>query len=372
MSTLEDWATSGALALTGRTDGPPLVPPGRAASVVREQLAGLGLEVPGLLGERAAYAGLRRRGPRSCGGAFRVLRTLDGHVGLTLARPEDEALVPALVEQDVGEPWAGLAAWARRTTTKVAAERMELLGLPGGAVPTLAPGPAVRTEVLGERQPSTSPLVIDLTSMWAGPLCAHLLGLTGVRVIKVESSARPDGARGGPAAFFDLLHAGHEQLVLDLPRELDVLRRLVAEADLVLESSRPRALRHLGLMAHEVVAAGTSWLSITAHGRCSPSVGFGDDVAARAGLVVGDADDLLPVSDAIADPLAGVAAAIAARDALATTEARLVDVSMLGVAACVVEPAAEGRVVRDGEGTWWAEDATGRYAVREPRERPCC
>ena len=39
------------------------------------------------------------------------------------------------------------------------------------------------------------PLVVDLSALWAGPLCAHLLGLAGARVVKVESLGRPDGAR---------------------------------------------------------------------------------------------------------------------------------------------------------------------------------
>ncbi|WP_460794402.1 hypothetical protein [Nocardioides pacificus] len=55
-------------------------------------------------------------------------------------------------------------------------------------------------------------------------------------------------------------------------------------------------------MTEEVVAAGTSWLSITARGRASDAIGFGDDVAACAGLVVRDGDDLLPVGDASARP----------------------------------------------------------------------
>lgn len=366
MSVLADWAASGALALTGRADGPPLVPPGNAATVVREQLAGLGLELPGLLGERAAYAGLRRNGPWSCGGAFRVLATRDGHVGLSLARPEDRELVAALIEGA-----ESLEAWSTRTSTAEAAARIELLGLPGGAVPSPDPGPAVTTHVLGERRRRAEPVVVDLSSLWAGPLAAHLLDLTGAQVVKVESTARPDGARRGSPAFFDLLHRGHRQLVLDLPRELDVLQHLVADADLVIESSRPRALRQLGLVAEDVVAAGTSWLSITARGRSSGAVGFGDDVAAGAGLVVRDGDDVLPVGDALADPLTGVAAAVTGHEALDSPEARLIEVSMLGVAAATLGPVAAGRVVLE-DGAWWAEDDDGRYAVRQPRRRGCC
>jgi len=375
------WAASGAMALTGRREGAPLVAGGRAAAWVQEQLAGLGLSIPGLLGERAAYAGLQRNAPWSCGGAFRILPSSDGHVGLSLARPSDIELLPALVEGEVGsDPWEAVAAWLTTTTSSDAEARIRLLALPGGAVPTEPPSEraGVLVDVGGERTPSSTPdstsrrtpLVVDLTSLWAGPLCAHLLGLRGARVVKVESRQRPDGARLGPTAFFDLLHAGHEELVLDFATELDQLHALVREADLVLEASRPRALRQLGLIAEEVVGAGTSWLSITARGRTSDAVGFGDDVAACAGLVAEVDGEPVPAGDAIADPLTGVAAAVAAVDALASEEARLIDVSMLHVAAAVADgPVPEHDVVRHGGGWLVAYDG-GEVAVAEPRTRP--
>jgi hypothetical protein len=359
------------MALTGRPDGPPLVAPGRSASAVREALGRMDLEIPSLLGERAAYAGLRRNGPRSCGGAMRVLPTSDGHLALSLARPTDLELVPALVERPVDDPWSAVGTWASRITTEEAAARLVLLGLPGGAVPTEPiAGSGVSSTVLGTRSVKDRPLVVDLTSLWAGPLCAHLLGTSGAHVIKVESRSRPDGARQGPRAFFDLLHSGHDQLTLDFdnPVDLDRLRELVAGADLVLEASRPRALRQLGIDAEAVVHDGTSWLSITARGRDSDTIGFGDDVAACAGLVVRDGDDVLPVGDAIADPLAGVTAATAAFEALRSSEARLVDVSMLHVAAATVVPVPDHETTYV-DGTWWVEDDAGRYRVDAPETR---
>lgn len=371
MSALADWAASGAMALTGRPDGPPLVAPGRPASQAREAVARLGIEIPGLLGERAAYAGLSRNGPWSCGGAMRILPTSDGHLALSLARPSDVELVPALVEGDVDEPWTTVEQWAGGVTTAEAAARVELLGLPGGAVPTEpVTGRGVSSTVLGRRKVEETPLVVDLTSLWAGPLCAHLLGLTGARVVKVESTHRPDGARQGPQAFFELLHAGHDQLSLDFhdAGQIDRLRELIAGADLVLEASRPRALRQLGLVAEDVVRDGTSWLSITARGRTSDSIGFGDDVAARAGLVLRDGEDLLPVGDAIADPLTGITAATAALDALRSTQARLIDVSMLHVVAETVGPVPphETAFVND---SWWVEGDGGRHRVALPEVR---
>jgi crotonobetainyl-CoA:carnitine CoA-transferase CaiB-like acyl-CoA transferase len=247
-------------------------------------------------------------------------------------------LLPALTCGEISDPWRDVTAWAAVTTTAEAQERIHLLGLAGGRIP-LEPGapadrPAVITTPLGDRRPSGGPVtVVDLTSLWAGPLCAHLLGRTGARIIKVESPDRPDGARFGTPAFFAELHAGHELLSLNLRSDTDSLRALIAGADLVLEASRPRALAQLGIDAAEVVAGGTSWLSITARGRGSNTIGFGDDVAACAGMVVWEEDAVLPVGDALADPLTGVRAAVAALDALSSDEARLIDVSMLHVVA---------------------------------------
>ena len=50
----------------------------------------------------------------------------------------------------------------------------------------------------------------------AGPLCGQLLAETGARVIKVESTGRPDGARRGSARFFDLLNGEKRSVALDL------------------------------------------------------------------------------------------------------------------------------------------------------------
>lgn len=380
------WAHSGAMALTGRADGPPLVAPGRPAAAVQDQLdlvlrdatyrTGTHPALPGcdLLGERAALAGLSRRGPWSCGGAFRAVPTLDGWFGLSLARDDDTALVPALVERsELGSPWEAVEAWARSVTTAEALGRGRLLDLPCGSWP---PEPSDRPGVVvvqrgGSRRVDERPVVVDLTSLWAGPLCAHLLGLTGCVVVKVESSGRPDGARRGAGQFFDLLHGGHSSVAVDLtdPYDRDRLAEFIGQAGLVLEGSRARALRHLGLYAEDFVAQGTTWLSITARGRASDTVGFGDDVAVAAGLALVEAGDLLPVGDALADPLTGVAAAAAACAALLEERASLIDVSMLDVAREAAVKMTEQHVVGRDDAGWWVDSASGRHRVAAPRGR---
>ncbi|MDP3891847.1 CoA transferase, partial [Nocardioides sp.] len=336
-------------------------------------------ELPGveLLGERAAIAGLQRNGPWSCGGAYRALPTANGWWGLSLPRADDLALVPALVgRSSLGDAWSTVARWARERPTDEVVSRAHMLGLACAAIP-LGPGPPQRAPVTtvagGTRSHRRErPLVVDLTALWAGPLCAHLIGLGGADVIKVETPHRPDGARNGAAAFFDLLHAGHLMLALDLREESDVraLRTLISRADLVLEASRPRALRQAGLNATEIVADGTSWLSITARGRSEDVIGFGDDVAAGAGLVVVDRDGVLPCGDALADPLTGVVAASAAAAVLLEKRAHLVDVSMHHVAtAAAASGVPEPHLVERRGDAWWVQCDAGEVPVSDPVAR---
>jgi hypothetical protein len=332
--------------------------------------------LPGVdvLGERAAIAGLAREGPWSCGGSFRTFPTLHGWLGLSLPRPTDLELVPALVGDDeVADPWMAIKAWASTQRTDEALERAILLELACASSREAQPerSPVV-TSVAGPRRDRRDrPCVVDLTSLWAGPLCARILGLCGAEVIKVESTRRLDGARSGPAAFFDLLHAGHRMVALDLtdPDDVAALRRLIAKSDLVLEASRARALRRLGILGEDVVAAGTSWLSITAYGRPVDRIGFGDDVAVGAGLYVTDDDEVLPCGDALADPLAGVSAAAAAVEVLAGERAALIDVSMHHVSAETAQGTVEPHVVSRVSDEWWVECDAGRFPVERPTAR---
>lgn len=364
-SGLQDWAASGAMALTGRPDGPPLPAAGAAASAVRGALAVVralafepraGLEdVDGrLLGERAAITGLRRRGPASVGGALRVLPTTDAWVAVNLPRPEDIDLLPALTRGavDGSEYWRALEVWLSRQRSDDVQADARVLGLPLTVVPGPA-GPAdeqhlhrwggsepgIFQAVPGASQVDVDgrPVVVLLASLWAGPLAAHLLGLAGCRVLCVESAARPDGTRRGPVPFHDLLHHGQDMVALELrdARGRDQLRHLAERADLVLDGSRPRAMRGLGVNVDDVVRRGTTWLSITGFGRTGPWAGqpaFGDDAACAGGLVARDAHGPLPAGDAIADPLTGVHAAALALAALHSGRSWLLDVALRDVA----------------------------------------
>jgi len=363
---IAEWAASGAMALTGRAGRPPLGPPaplverlhrfveplaGGAPAVVADPLA--------LLAERAALFGLRRHGARSCGGGTRLVRARDGWFGVTLARGDDVGAVPAWLELDgaLDDPWSAVEEQAARRGAVELVERAALIGLPVAVLGerTRPPAPPsvfgelpVRAHdcgaAIGPRP--EQPLVVDLTSLWAGPLCGQLLSLCGAQVIKVESLNRPDGARRGPAAFYDLLNAGKRSVALDFGTDdgITALHRLVRAADVVLEASRPRALQQLGIDADAVLEAGDGprvWVSITGHGRDGPGanrVAFGDDAAVAGGLVVWDEDGPCFCADAVADPVAGLVAASATELALASGRRWLIDVAMSAAAAALAGP----------------------------------
>ena len=327
--------------------------------------------------------GLWRRGAVSCGGSCHLLPCADGWLAVSLPRDEDMELVPAWLglEPDGRKgtltPPATWQAVGRALAGRSAAEvsdllgRARLLGLPvaavgevheaGEASPGVVDGaaPGVVCTALGAAaaRPLAGLRVVDLSALWAGPLCGDLLAGAGADVIKVESRSRPDGARRGPGAFFDLLNGRKRSVALDLRSKggQAVLLRLIRQSDVVIEASRPRALAQMGIDACGLVTAGAGdagpqvWLSITGYGRTHDDgrrVAFGDDAAGAGGLVVWHEDPSsgtraatpLFCADAVADPLTGLAAAGACLDALERGERCLLDVSMAGVCASLAGP----------------------------------
>jgi hypothetical protein len=373
------WAACGAMSLTGDRGGPPLSPGWSIATVMNrmaDDVAALGgprVDGAALLGERAAIGRFSRRGGVSPGGACRLVRAADAWLAVNLARPDDVALANAWLDDarlEAGDPWPRLASAIAAEPADPLVGSAATLGLAvsrlGETEERVSWSPTAAT---GKRE--ARPLVIDLSSLWAGPLCANLLGLAGARVVKVESAERPDGARRGLAAFFDLLHCGHEcvALAFGTSRGRDALRALLDVADVVIEASRPRALEQLGVDAHEHVERGAVWVSITAYGRqAAPHrVGFGDDVGIAAGMHAGTEDAPLFCADAIADPVAGLWAARAALGALRFGGGSLLDVPLAAVARFARGDERAGE--RAGElrdGRWFLDD----IAVAPPRSRP--
>ena len=123
----------------------------------------------------------------------------------------------------------------------------------------LTPRPVPARDV--KRLPFTGLRVLDMTTFWAGPCCTHFLAMLGAEVIHVESTRRPDGTRliaivpvsedqwWEKSPIFMALNTNKKGLTLDLqsPRGRDLLRRLIATCDVIVENFTPRVLEQIGL-----------------------------------------------------------------------------------------------------------------------------
>jgi crotonobetainyl-CoA:carnitine CoA-transferase CaiB-like acyl-CoA transferase len=98
--------------------------------------------------------------------------------------------------------------------------------------------------------------IVDLSRVLAGPLATQTLADLGADVVKVERPGEGDDTRrwgppfaGGDAAYFLSLNRNKRSVTVDLrsPSGVDAVRRLAADADVVIENFRPGLMAELGL-----------------------------------------------------------------------------------------------------------------------------
>lgn len=171
--------------------------------------------------------------------------------------------------------------------------------------------PQTGTEAAIDAGPFSDIRVLDLSSFLAGPLVSMFLADFGAEVIKVE---RPDGGdevrkwgenKAGVGLYYKVLNRGKRSVTLDLrsPFGVEAVKRLVANADVLVENFRPGTLEKWGL-GYEVLSAinpGLIMLRITGFGQTGPykqRPGFGTLAEAYAGYchITGypDREPLLP------------------------------------------------------------------------------
>ena len=167
--------------------------------------------------------------------------------------------------------------------------------------------------------------VVDLTRVLSGPYCTMLLADMGARVIKIEQPGRGDETRAwgppfidGQSTYFLSINRNKESLTLDFKTApgREILDRLIARADIIVENFRPGTLRRLGLDFESLHATYPRlvYCSISGFGQNgprSPQPGYDAVVQAEGGLmsVTGDAaGPPFRVGVAIADLAAGLLA----------------------------------------------------------------
>jgi crotonobetainyl-CoA:carnitine CoA-transferase CaiB-like acyl-CoA transferase len=177
---------------------------------------------------------------------------------------------------------------------------------------------------------------LDFSALWAGPYCGGLLAEAGISVTKIESVTRPDPTPHTTPILDARLNGRKSRISMALTDP--ALIEQIAASNILITSARPHALARLGLTPEALLARNPHliWVAITAygwHGDAAMRVGFGDDCAAAGGLVDWEAEEPHFIGDALADPLMGLTAAIAALEALAQGQSGLIDSALAPTAA---------------------------------------
>ena len=200
-------------------------------------------------------------------------------------------------------------------------------------------------------EPAAGPLadlrVIDLATVLAGPGCARYLGDFGADVIKVERPGTGDTLRSmgwrDPADdvtfFWKLGGRNKRSVVLDLKDagDLDVLRRLIDTADVLVENFRPGKLEALGLVPDVLLATNPKLVitRVSGFGQTGPyrnRPGFATLAEAMSGFAAingePDGQPLLPPI-ALTDEVTALVAAFATMVAVHSGVGQVVDVNLI-------------------------------------------
>jgi formyl-CoA transferase len=166
-------------------------------------------------------------------------------------------------------------------------------------------------------------LVVDLSRVLAGPYCTMLMADYGAEVLKIEQPEVGDGTRqwgppwvDGESAYFLSVNRNKKSLTLNLKTSegQKILRRLAAEADVLIENFRPGTTERMGIDYDSLAAQnkGLIYCSITGYGQTGPyrdRPGYDFMIQAQGGIMSlnGPADgEPYKVGVAIVDITAGL------------------------------------------------------------------
>jgi len=194
--------------------------------------------------------------------------------------------------------------------------------------------------------------ILDFTQVLAGPYASYQLALLGADVIKIERRGGEDMRRTplsrewadrNMAPAFQAVNGNKRSLTLDLqkPEAAAIVRRLVAEADVVMENFRPGVMEKLGFgyAALSAINPKLIYCAISGFGHTGPErlgAGYDGKIQAMSGImaITGHAEmGPTRAGFAVCDILSGMTAAFAVSSALFqrthTSQGQFVDVSML-------------------------------------------
>lgn len=227
-----------------------------------------------------------------------------------------------------------------------------------------------------DRLPFSGLRVLDMTTFWAGPSCTHTLGMLGAELIHLESTPRPDGTRliaGIPATveqwwerspIFSALNTNKKSVTLDFQTERgrELLRRLIATCDVVVENFTPRVIEQLGLdfdtlrsLREDIVVVRMPGFGLDGPWRDNPAFAYIIEDASGLSWLTGYPDQAPYEPYSVGDPNAGVHAFTALLLALehrrqtgrgVLVEAAMVDSALNIAAEQVIEHSAYGKLLQ--------------------------
>lgn len=131
---------------------------------------------------------------------------------------------------------------------------------------------------MSKNRPLDGYKVVDFSAVFAGPICSRFLRDCGAEVIKVESPGVGDLTRGvdGITPVFAHFNAGKRSIAVDLkqPAGQSLVKRLISDADIVIENFRPGIMAKFGLDFESLQAKNPEliYCSISGFGQSGPHV----------------------------------------------------------------------------------------------------
>ncbi len=210
-----------------------------------------------------------------------------------------------------------------------------------------------------QTKPLSGVKVLDLTRVLAGPFCAQMLFDLGADVIKIENPAHGDDSRlfqpfkENKSLYFESVNGGKKSLTLNFknPKAIDILKQLIAKADVLVENFRPGIMAKFGLDYENVkkINPRLIYASISGFGQDGPDAlkpSYDILAQARGGIMslTGAPDgDPMMIGVSFSDMNAGVFAVTAITTALyqreKTQQGAYIDISMLDCQVALLESA---------------------------------
>jgi crotonobetainyl-CoA:carnitine CoA-transferase CaiB-like acyl-CoA transferase len=237
----------------------------------------------------------------------------------------------------------------------------------------------------------TSINVLDLSRVLAGPLATMLLGDLGANVIKVERPDFGDDTRGwgppfdddGESAYYLSVNRNKKSVAADLsiPADRELLGKLIANADVVVDNFRRGMLAKNGFDIPSLLAAHPAlvWCTITGFGPDSDRAGYDFVVQAEQGwmAITGDPEGApMKIGVALADVVAGKDACISILAALVARaksgRGRHVTVSLAASASAALVNVAQNALVTSVEPQRWGNGHPNLvpYQLFQASDRP--